>query len=159
MGGQLGQGVECGDGCGPGEQREEAGCAHKLRGRHRERAVQADGARGSAAFGGALAHLFDGETRRAVFGGGRLAVGEARRGRLSRNEDRRTIRPLLVLLPLVTEPHSHLFREEVELLSDELDGLPVRAGILLEEFVQGGLCLRREDGALLSLPRGDRRQL
>ena len=121
---------------------------------------------GAAAVVGALAQFLDGEAslgrRGAVFRGeGRRAQREkttATRG--ARGHDRLVGGDggrrggLLLFLALVAEPHPHLFGEEVQLLGYRLDGLSVGARVLMEEAVQRGFRLRREDGALLALPRG-----
>lgn len=57
---------------------------------------------------------------------------------------------LLLLLALVAEPHTHLFREEVKLLRDGFDELTVGPWVLLEEFLHASTRMGSEDSALLA---------
>ena len=82
-----------------------------------------------------------------------VAAGESALAAAERGTHR--IRAVLLLLPLVAEPHPHLFGKEIQAGGDGLDELAVWTRVLLKELLESGARMWREDGTLLALARGD----
>lgn len=59
-----------------------------------------------------------------------------------------------MLLAFVAKPHANLLGKKVKFLGYRLDCLSVRARVLVEELLQGGLGLRCEHCSLLAFARG-----